>query len=80
MKLLLYTTGQPNGRCLLLAKGLQEITGMAPSESIYVAEEIFAGQHERDNPVTITVSDATRMDVFYAACAESGILVESLEG
>src|SRR5438874_1001108 len=46
--LVLYSRGRPNGRCLILAKLLCEVTGR--HDAIATAERLFDFQHRPENP------------------------------
>ena len=79
MKILLYTPDRPHGRCLLLAQQFHEVTSMAASDCVQIAERLFASHHQRDNPVIVDVPESRSADELEATCADLGIAVEGAE-
>jgi hypothetical protein len=72
----LYSIDQPAGRCLDLAQNLHHVSGLSPTESVQLAERLFASQHKRDNPAAIEVREPALFDSLSRTCTEFGIAVE----
>jgi len=77
MTKLLHTLDQPHGRCLLLAQKLHQVTGIAASDCVQIAERLFASQHPRDHPATVEVQETSLAEELEAICAGLGISVEN---
>jgi hypothetical protein len=74
MTLHLYTRRLPSGRCAVLAQKLARVA--RSGDGIRVAERLFAGHHQADNPAVVHVRSPEAVDDLQAACAEFGITVE----
>lgn len=79
MKMLLYTLDPPNGRCLLLAKQLQQVTSMAGSDCLQIVQRLFDSQHPREKPAVVDVLDSKSAGDLVATCVGLGIAIESEE-
>jgi hypothetical protein len=76
MKVYLFATEVPHGRCLLLARKLREATSVSGEDAIILAEKLFAWRHKANNPVAVEVPDGLAAEELRRFCENLGISVE----
>jgi hypothetical protein len=77
MKLKLYTSVPPSGRCLILIKCLQMVSLADPKWCIEGGQRLFDGQHSAENPLVVQVEAPENVVLLRSTCDEYGITVQS---
>ncbi|HZW29079.1 MAG TPA: hypothetical protein VFF52_00125 [Isosphaeraceae bacterium] len=55
---------------------LHQVSTLAPTECVQMAERLFDSQHKQNNPAVIELRQPDLLDSLTTTCAEFGISVE----
>jgi hypothetical protein len=76
MKVRIFSTEPPRGRCLTLIQKLNEVTNLPSPECVALGERLFAFAHKRANAVEVALIGPMMIEQLRATCAELGLTVE----
>ncbi len=75
MRLKLYTSAPPSGRCAILVKCLRLVSLADPQWCIEAGQRLFDGQHPAENPLVVPIAAPENLADLEATCREYGITV-----
>lgn len=73
MKVHIYSTKAPSGRCCLMALQVSEVLGVYGLEALNLAERLFDGQYSWANPFVVALDDLDQVRRLRSVCSEYGI-------
>jgi hypothetical protein len=76
VRLELYTSSPPSGRCVVVIKGLSLVSKADSQWCIESGQRLFNGQHPLEKPLVVPVVDPEHLPGFLSTCAENGIAVQ----
>ena len=78
-ELRMYAVRAPNGRCLLLAKALADVSLLSDYDCLILAQELYQNRYDRESPAILPLKKGSEPLLLMQICAESGIVAELLD-